>query len=648
MNARNARRTTGQARGPARALILGAVLLLISSHWGLRAFLVSRTFLFGQIALQPGPLFILFALVVLNGALLRLAPRCALTRTELLMIYAMVVMSACANGLGMLAYLVPQVVALRYYSLSVERWGELWQRVPRALSVTDAEAAIQFYVGGSTLYQWHILRAWALPVALWSAFLLALMAVLLAVCVILRRRWMEEERLVFPLAYVPLRLTRGAGGPELWHNRALWAGFAVVGILQSLNGLKHYYPAFPAVDLTSRPVTHLLVTHPWNGISRLSISFYPFSIGIAFLLSLDVSFSIWFFHLLARAQEVAATAAGLRGARAPASMFPCIDQQGIGGFIALGLFLLWNARRHLRRAAAEAWKNVAQPAEIMPYRWAFAALAGGLAFVAGFMLTIGLSPAMCAALLALYLLWAIVLARVLAEVGGGFVYTPDVQMSTTLINLFGASSMGPRDFIALSQVHFLDLEFRDNPLPQDFQQLRLARDAGVPPRYMLLALVVGSVLAVLSGWWANLSIYYAYGASSKVHPWYQEIGRRAYVFLERRLDMAEGPQPAFVGAVAFGGALTAALAALRNRFAWWPFHPIGYVLSGTPTTWLSWMPFLIGWVIKLAALRYGGLRLYRRMIPFFVGVIIGDFVVPGMWGVYGSISGQPTYNFFEE
>ena len=637
-----------RTRRPWRALALGSILLVLSSYWGLHAFLVNRTFVFGQIALQPGPIFILFVLVVLNGAMLRWLPRYALTRAELLVIYAMVVMSACASGLGMLAYLVPQVVALRYHSLSVERWAVLWEHVPKALSVTDPAVAIEFYTGNSSLYQMRILKAWAMPVALWSMFLLALMAVLLAISVIFRRRWTEEERLVFPLTYVPLQLTRGAGGPPLWSSRALWAGFAIIAVAQSLNGLKYYYPALPAFRFNSRPIDHLLVAWPWTGISRLSISFYPFSIGIAFLLALDASFSIWFFHLLARAQEVVSCAAGWRDPSSPASLFPYIDQQGIGGFIALGIFLVWNARHYLRRTAGEAWRNVSRPSEIMSYRSAFLALIAGLAFVFTFMGAIGLSAWLCAALLAMYLLFCLVLARVLAEVGGGFVFTPDIQMSHTLINFFGASSIGPKQFVALSQVHFLDLEFRDNPLPQDFQQLRISRAAGVPPRHMLLALAIGSVVAILAGWWAHLAIYYKYGAASKVHPWYQEIGRRAYVFLDYRLDATGAPSPSYTAAVGFGAAFTAALAAMRSRFAWWPFHPIGYVLSGTPTTWLSWMPFLIGWLIKLVTLRYGGLRLYRRMVPFFVGVILGDFVVPGAWGVYGSLSGQPTYDFFEE
>jgi len=635
----------GGPRGPGRALLLGGVLLVISSYWGLHAFLVARAFVFSHVALQPGPVFVLFALVLANAALLRWGRRWALTRAELLLIYAMVVMSACANGLGMLAYLVPQVAALRYHA-AAGRWGDIWERAPRALSLTDAEAAIEFYVGNSSIYQARLLRAWAGPVALWSAFLLALMAVLLAVAVIFRRRWVEEERLTFPLTYVPLGLTRGAGGSELWRNRALWAGFGAVAVVQSLNALRYYYPVAPGMDLKSQAILHLFQERPWNGMSRLSVSFYPFAIGIAFLLALDVSFSVWFFHLLARAQEIAACAFGLREPYAPATVFPYVDYQGIGGFIALGLFLVWSARRHLRGAVVDAWRNLAQPEEIMSYRWAFAVFGVGIAFVFVFMGAIGLSARMCALLVALYLLWCLVLARVLSEVGGGFVFSPDVHITTVMTEFLGTPHIGAKQLSALSQVHFLDLEFRDNPLPQDLQQLRIGQEAGVPPRQLLLALAVGSVLAIGAGWWASLAIYYKYGAAANVDPWYPELGRRAYAMLEVRLASQQGPDQSFIGAVGAGGLVTALLAVLRQRFQWWPFHPVGYVLAGTPTTWISWTPFLIGWLIKLAALKSGGLALYRRMVPFFVGMILGDFVTSGMWGVYGSLAGQATYRFF--
>jgi hypothetical protein len=98
--------------------------------------------------------------------------------------------------------------------------------------------------------------------------------------------------------------------------------------------------------------------------------------------------------------------------------------------------------------------------------------------------------------------------------------------------------------------------------------------------------------------------------------------------------------------IGFGIAFIILLVKLRATFSWFPFHPLGYLIAGTPTARFLWVPFLLGWLIKLLVTRYGGLRLYRTLIPFFLGVIVGDNVAPAAWGAYGAITGQPTFQFF--
>jgi hypothetical protein len=39
--------------------------------------------------------------------------------------------------------------------------------------------------------------------------------------------------------------------------------------------------------------------------------------------------------------------------------------------------------------------------------------------------------------------------------------------------------------------------------------------------------------------------------------------------------------------------------------------------------------------LKTVVLRYGGMRLYRRTLPFFLGLILGDYIVPGLWFLFG-------------
>jgi hypothetical protein len=39
----------------------------------------------------------------------------------------------------------------------------------------------------------------------------------------------------------------------------------------------------------------------------------------------------------------------------------------------------------------------------------------------------------------------------------------------------------------------------------------------------------------------------------------------------------------------------------------------------------------VAWALKLAILRYGGLKLYGRMRSIFLALILGQFVANGLW-----------------
>ena len=63
---------------------------------------------------------------------------------------------------------------------------------------------------------------------------------------------------------------------------------------------------------------------------------------------------------------------------------------------------------------------------------------------------------------------------------------------------------------------------------------------------------------------------------------------------------------------------------LKYRFPWWPFHPVGFALAGTGTS-VRYTVFsvFLAWAIKFVLLRIGGVALYRRCRPFFLGVLVG-------------------------
>jgi len=82
--------------------------------------------------------------------------------------------------------------------------------------------------------------------------------VLAALAVLLRRQWVDNEKLAFALVQLPLEMIRGATGADralgghersgvgsFLKNRLTWLGFALPALVFGFNGLHQWYPAIP-------------------------------------------------------------------------------------------------------------------------------------------------------------------------------------------------------------------------------------------------------------------------------------------------------------------------------------------------------------------------------------------------------------------
>jgi hypothetical protein len=52
------------------------------------------------------------------------------------------------------------------------------------------------------------------------------------------------------------------------------------------------------------------------------------------------------------------------------------------------------------------------------------------------------------------------------------------------------------------------------------------------------------------------------------------------------------------------------------------------------------------WASEAAILHYGGMRLYRAARPFFLGLILGDYIVPTFWAIWGTMNNTQMYMVF--
>jgi len=203
------------------------------------------------------------------------------------------------------------------------------------------------------------------------------------------------------------------------------------------------------------------------------------------------------------------------------------------------------------------------------------------------------------------------------------------------------------ELAALTTFYGFNRAYRAHPMPFQIEGLKMAERGGFLSAHYVLVLWLACVVGIVVGFWANLHLLYHYGAGARVEPPFVPLifGSEAW----NRLD-SWTTNPAQVGAslpaigVGFGTAIT--LGMIRQRWTGFPLHPVGYAVSSSWSMAVLWVPMLIAWVIKAAVLRLGGLSAYRRGLPFFIGLIVGECVMGSLWSLAGLAFGLPIYPFY--
>lgn len=643
-----------------RAILIGLVLIPLSTYYGNYAYVVVQALLWGQTSLLRGPVFILFVLTLANLLFRRLARRAGLQPSEMLLIYSMVAISVCISGFGQVQFLVNILPAGGHLADRSNHYDRFLYLVPPYLVPHDPLVIQDFYRGHKSLYRADILRDWATPVLVWSAFLFVICWVTLCLTSLVRRQWTDEEKLTFPLVFLPLEMAQGgAGQTPFFRNKLMWGGFALAGFLESVDYVHFFFPAFPYVPIKPSDwhMEKFLVAAPWNSVGVFTLAFYPFAIGIAFLLSREVSFSCWFFYLLTRVENVVTAGLGLNGGgpRGATAQAPFLGEQGVGAWLALGVFLLYRARGPLWDACRSAWDRslaarIDDPSAPLSPRTALWGGLLGVVVLTAFLTVIGLPVWVSLLFWAVYFLFLIVLSRVFAEAGAGWAWGPLVSVHNTILDATGvgmAGGLGARPMTMIGHLDWFDNELRDTAMPHQLEAMKLGQETDTRRRQLLWGLLIAAAVSGIVAFWAYLHMYYEFGAeSAKVRPALQGVGPGRLKEIDNWLRNPRPPDGGALGAMGAGALLILALAALRQQFVWWPLHPIGYALAGTQSMEYMWCPFFIAWVIKTAFLRYAGVKLYRQAIPFFLGLILGDYVVPAVWGLWGTANHMQVYMSF--
>lgn len=607
------------------------------------------------------------------GALVLAMGRAPLSRNETLTVYITCLFSCLTPGHGAENVFVVNLIGPFYYATHENKWLEdvllpyLKPWMTPAMS-TDPQYGIdskemigQWFQGSQGApIPWG---AWLVPLVVWGIFIFVLYVMMACLSVMLRKQWAEREALAFPLLRLPLELTEDVdaqgGGPfgAFFCNRLMWLGFGIACFIQTIRGLNLYYPDFPTfpLDLATGP---LFTEAPWNQIGVVPVIIYPILVGVAFLLTSEVSFSFWFFFWFVKFQLIAAYYAGfvpgsLPGAIGaignPAKAFTFY--QMIGCYVAYVGIIIYTGREHLRHIVLRGLgRRRALPDErdeAMSYPLAFWGFVLCFLLIVGWSIAAGLNARLALLLWSLYVVIIVAMTRIISEAGILFIQQGWSPLGT-IGQITGAgqghallsqSSLPPA---AMLQGSFM-IDLRGVIMPSFMQGFKLAHDRKIALRPLLVLIMLCTVISAALGAYMNVRLGYQQGGLT-LDPWYAGPASQQPAIVSSSLIKGVRDASWFnLGWVGLGIAFTYALMLARSRFTWFPLHPLGFLVSQSYPIGTIWFSIFLGWLAKVTIMRFGGTDTYRKVTPLFLGVILGDVAMMLFWLVIDGWQGRVNH-----
>ena len=618
-------------------LAIGTVLILINAYWVALVSGIHHSLNPAYASLFIAPIVNLFFLVLLNTLLKRVSPQLALNRAQLLIVYQMLVMLCLVSGHNPMDFILGILAHPFWFATFENEYAALFHRyIPSWFTIQDKSALTGFFEGNSSLYTTKHLFAWIGPTLLWSFVTFVLFFILMCFNSIQRLQWSERERLSYPIAQLPIEMTT----PRFFSRRLLWLGFGICAAVELLNGLHFLYPFVPGVPLKIPDFgAKIFTSKPWSAIGWLPLFFYPWVIGLTFFVPLELSFSVWFFFLFTKFQLILGSIGGWKSLPG----FPYYNQQGIGAWLTLGILVLWASRKHLKTVFTLALKPPTSTNEPFQYRTALLGILIGTIILVFIFQHAGMSVGILLAFLCLYVLMSIAITYARAAVGVPYHEVIWTHPQLMLVSVLGVRQIGAANLTLLS---FLYPYVRDNvshPMPSQLEGFKIAERAGLSQKKMAIAMLVALLVATPVSFWAYLHLMYQHGAVQS-EGYVIGIGIETFErLLLPWLQQPHAPDSTGLSFTAFASLFTLGLMFLRRQFIWFPFHPAGYALGLSAGMVWVWSAVCVGWFIKAVLLKFGGLRTYRQAAPFFVGVILGDFLIGTLWSLVGAIFEIPVY-----
>jgi hypothetical protein len=572
------------------------------------------------------PLFILTAFV--NPLMIRMRASWRITPHEMFSIFSLTLIASTIPGFGFANYFFRVIIPAHYFASAENQWADLiFPYLPQWLVVPNDRQTLTWFFEGLPPGQSIPWADWITPLLWWFFFIAALFLASASIIIILRKQWIEHEKLTFPLVQIPLAMIRQdpeRAAPPYLREHLFWIGFSIPVFIIGWNAVNYFIP-FGVIPIGTSYQTMVGLGRDFPAMP-VKINFLVLS--CAFFTNVEVLFSVWFFQLVATLLTGLLNRFGASASAGTLGLNSVMLSHFFGGFVVIVLWSLWTARRHLKavlRHAAGKASGLDNRDELISYRGALLCLVFSVLYIVTWLMTSGMSPGvMLVFLFTLFVLY-LGIARVVAETGLAYLDMP-VNANEFTVGLIGSGNMTPGSLVSLGLANVYARNWRLFSMTSLSHLLFAERSVLTARSGLFGMLCLSGVIGMItvSVW----TIYMGYnpdritvfgsagdGAGAAGVGYIQII----VTWLKNQTTISTMEQ-VFFGA---GGLIAGGLIALRYHFPGWPLHPIGFAIAGSNVVRVVTFSIFLAWLVKMIMLRIGGVTLYKKTQPLFIGMLAG-------------------------
>lgn len=568
----------------------------------------------------------LFVLII-QIAMMRIRPEYAFSSEELITIFIIALVSN-STPIFLIYFFLSAIVSPHYFSSPENRWAiDLIPYMRKWLIVNDPLAARWFYEGISKggKIPW---LSWSIPLLSWFPFLLAFVLSSYIAVMILKKQWMEHEKLSYPIMQIPLALIEGTTSRDKippFKRKSFWAGFLIPFSFMTASVIHGLMPSFPAI-----PVDHigcLFLGHwaPVRSQSLLHFSFLAFC--ISYFVPNNILLSIWLFYLITLVEE-AIFNRYLPFGRGYGGMFvwgnAAISWQSFGAFFFMTASSLFIARRQIWNFLKDGWYGTRREGEILNPRPSLVVLSLSITFMVVWLLLSGMPLIVLFVFLPITFLIYLGLARIVCQTGIFYVVPPNIAQNVT-IGILGSKLIGPQGMVSLALSYSWQGDVQTVLPVLSAQGAKLWEKVGSAGGFSKMVILTAFVGMIAS---SSFIIWHGYklGGAMNFDTWiWNGWGPQVYNQVLSQIYNPSGPSLKYLVWFGIGSTAMAVLTWLHLRFSWWPIHPVGFAVASSFTLYAVYLAAFLSWMTKGLILRWFGLKTYRSSAPFFIGMVVGHF-----------------------